>query len=300
MIRSDGTGIPILLQTSRMPGSNPDQTWLVVVAEDLRETRKLEAERLRSEQLEGLVAMSATLAHEIRNPLMGLSAQAELLADQLPSDDKRSRYIEVITAEVDRINATITRMLNFVRPYEPARAPVFLDDLGRDTIALVHGRAQAKAVTLEQMDRDAGCDARDMEIAVDAGQIKQVLLNLLINGVDAAPEGGCVQLRITGSDCLELSDPTRGTRREGPGVTLEVRDDGPGFKAGDLARIFRPFYTTKSSGTGLGLAICHKIVAAHDGQIRAGRENDHTFFRVLLPRDPERLAVEQGQIEEKT
>ena len=114
--RSDGTGIPILLQTSRMPGSIPEETWLVVVAEDLRETRKLDAERLRSEQLEGLVEMSATLAHEIRNPLMGLSAQAELLADQLPADDKRSRYIEVITGEVDRINGTITRMLNFVKP----------------------------------------------------------------------------------------------------------------------------------------------------------------------------------------
>jgi two-component system sensor histidine kinase HydH len=249
---------------------------------------------LRSEQLEGLVEMSATLAHEIRNPLMGLSAQAELLADQLPSGDKRSRYIEVITAEVDRINATITRMLNFVRPYEPARAPVFLDDLGRDAIALVQARAQAKAVTLEHLGEDTGCNGQNLEIALDAGQIKQVLLNLLINGVDAAPEGGRVQLRITRSDCLELNDPARGTHWEGPGVIIEIQDDGPGFKEGDLARIFRPFYTTKSSGTGLGLAICHKIVAAHDGQIRAGRENDRTFFRVLLPRDPERHAAEHG------
>ncbi len=118
----------------------------------------------------------------------------------------------------------------------------------------------------------------------------------MINGVDAAGEGGSVQLRITGSDCLELSDPTRGTRREGPGIAIEVRDDGPGFKEGDLARIFRPFYTTKSSGTGLGLAICHKIVAAHDGQIKAGREDHHTYFRVLLPRE----AVRQAHLEEKT
>lgn len=294
--RSDGTGIPVLLQTSRMPGSIPDQTWLVVVAEDLRETRKLDAERLRSEQLEGLVEMSATLAHEIRNPLMGLSAQAELLADQLPADDKRSRYIEVITGEVDRINGTITRMLNFVRPCEPHLTPVFLHDLGRDAIALVQARAEIKDVILELLPAENGCDERDLEIKVDAGQIKQVLLNLLINGVDAAVEGGRVQLRITGSDCLELSDPARGTRREGPGITIEIRDDGPGFEEGDLARIFRPFYTTKSSGTGLGLAICHKIVAAHDGQIKAGREDQHTYFRVLLPRE----AVRQAHLEEKT
>ncbi len=294
--RSDGTGIPVLLQTSRMPGSIPDQTWLVVVAEDLRETRKLDAERLRSEQLEGLVEMSATLAHEIRNPLMGLSAQAELLADQLPADDKRSRYIEVITGEVDRINGTITRMLNFVRPCEPILTPVFLHDLGRDAIDLVQARAEVKDVTLELLPAEAGCDLRDLEITVDAGQIKQVLLNLLINGVDAAVEGGRVQLRITGSDCLELSDPARGTRREGPGIIIEVLDDGPGFEEGDLERIFRPFYTTKSSGTGLGLAICHKIVAAHDGQIKAGRDDHHTYFRVLLPRE----AVKQAHLEEKT
>jgi len=213
-----------------------------------------------------------------------------LLADQLPAGDKRSRYIEVITGEVDRINGTITRMLNFVRPYEPTLTPVFLRELGHDTIDLVQARAQIKNVSLEFLDEEAGCEIDSLEITVDAGQIKQVLLNLLINGVDAAPEGGHVQLRIAGSDCLELSDPSSGLRRAGPGVVIEIRDDGPGFKDGDLARIFRPFYTTKSSGTGLGLAICHKIVAAHDGQIRAGRENEHTFFRVLLPRETERPA----------
>jgi two-component system nitrogen regulation sensor histidine kinase GlnL len=298
--RSDGTGIPVVLQTSSMPGNIPDQTWLVVVAEDLRERRKLEAERLRSDQLEGLVEMSATLAHEIRNPLMGLSAQAELLADQLPTGDKRSRYIEVITAEVDRINDTITRMLNFVRPYEPARTTAALDDLGRDSIALVQARAQAKAVTLEFLAGETAGDHGDLVFHIDAGQIKQVLLNLLINGVDAAPDRGHVSLSIRASDSLELSDPSRGTHHEGPGVLIEVRDDGPGFAEGDLARIFRPFYTTKSSGTGLGLAICHKIVAAHDGQITAGRALDHTFFRVLLPRDTKSLALEKAQNKEQT
>jgi signal transduction histidine kinase len=298
--RNDGTGIPVMLQTSSMPGNIPDQTWLVVVAEDLRETRKLEAERLRSEQLEGLVEMSATLAHEIRNPLMGLSAQAELLADQLPPDDKRSRYIEVITGEVERINATITRMLNFVRPYEPARAQASLADLGRDALDLVQARAQDKAVDLDFRVGDSSGEATNLKLEVDAGQIKQVLLNLLINGVDAAPNGGRVALRISADDRLELSDPSRGTRREGPGIIIEIQDDGPGFQEGDLERIFRPFYTTKSSGTGLGLAICHKIVAAHDGQIKAGRADDRTYFRVLLPRDAKRLATEPTFFKEET
>ncbi len=292
--RDDGMGIPVLLQTSRMPGSHPEQNWLVVVAEDLRETRKLEAERLRSEQLEGLVEMSATLAHEIRNPLMGLSAQAELLADQLPAGDARSRYIDVITGEVDRINDTITRMLNFVRPYEPSLTAASLESLGRDALALVSPRAQAKNVHLELSDTGGGT------CQVDAGQIQQVLLNLLINAVDAAPAGGRVDLLIHRGDNLERNDPTHGTRHAGPGVAIEVRDNGPGIRDEDLARIFRPFYTTKSSGTGLGLAICHKIIAAHHGQISAGRQDDHTIFRVLLPREQSPRQPVQEQLEETT
>jgi len=298
VVRADGMGIPVLLQTSRMPGSIPDQDWLVVVAEDLRDTRKLEAARLRSEQLEGLVEMSATLAHEIRNPLMGLSAQAELLADQLPPDDKRSRYIDVITSEVDRINATITRMLNFVRPYEPDLSRTSLGELCRDALVLTGVRAQAKGIILEPAADYNWDDDEDIALEVDAGQIKQVLLNLLINAVDAAPENGRVVLRVSQSQNLEMSDPAHGTRRVGPGVVIEVLDNGPGFRDGDLGRIFRPFYTTKSSGTGLGLAICHKIVAAHDGQIIAGRENDQTFFRVQLPLVPEHRGSGHGQLEE--
>jgi signal transduction histidine kinase len=268
------------------------------VAEDLRETRKLEAERLRSEQLEGLVEMSATLAHEIRNPLMGLSAQAELLADQLPPDDKRSRYIDVITSEVDRINATITRMLNFVRPYEPDYSLKSVRELCRDALDLTEIRAEAKAVSLDFRDPSPDENSTDVEIEMDAGQIKQVLLNLLINAVDAAPENGQVVLRVISTEQLEWEDPTGGTRRAGPGIIIEILDDGPGFKEGDLARIFRPFYTTKSSGTGLGLAICHKIVAAHDGQIKAGRENDQTCFRVQLPRVREHRGAKHGELEE--
>jgi len=141
IVRPDGDGVPVQLQTSHMPGRSGDTEWLVMVAEDLRETRKLEAERLKSDRLEGLVEMSATLAHEIRNPLMGLSAQAELLADQLPGDDPRGRYISVITREVERIDGTITRMLNFVRPYEPEYAPTDLGRLVADAVELCRPRA---------------------------------------------------------------------------------------------------------------------------------------------------------------
>ena len=160
-------------------------------------------------------------------------------------------------------------------------------------------RAEEQDVSLVMAGRGEEADL-DAELEVDAGQIKQVLLNLLINAIDAAPAGGRVELKITASDSIELSDPARGTRRAGEGLIVEITDDGPGIKEGDLGRIFRPFYTTKSSGTGLGLAICHKIVTAHEGQIVAGRENDRTYFRVLLSRVARRADTGRGQLEETT
>ena len=283
VLRADGVGIPVLVQTSQMPGHVQDEIWLVVVAEDLRDSRQLEAERLRSDRLEGLVEMSATLAHEIRNPLMGLSAQAELLAEQLGPNDPKSRYIEVITGEVERINETITRMLNYVRPYQPRRNETAFVPLGRDALDLVAPRAADKGVALEFAELAQDQSASDLLLNVDGNQIKQVLLNLLINAIDAAPEAGRVRLAIFARASLGLQDARTGLQQAASGLVIEVTDDGPGFKTGEADKLFRPFFTTKSSGTGLGLSICHKIVAAHGGDIMADRVNDHTVFRVLLP-----------------
>jgi signal transduction histidine kinase len=285
ILRTGGEGIPVLIQTALMPGRTPDQELLVVVAEDLRETRKLESERIRSDRLESLVEMSATLAHEIRNPLMGLSAQAELLADHLAEEDPRARYIEVITAEVGRINDTITRMLNYVRPYEPALVPASLPSLIMDSVDLARARSVNKKQDLMILDAPTGeSEAVREELLLDPTQIKQVILNLLINAIDAAPSEGTVTVALQERQNLEFMDQTRGTRRTCRGLELVISDDGPGFKADDLPRIFRPFFTTKSSGTGLGLSISQKIISAHGGQIAVKREGERTVFRVLLPR----------------
>jgi signal transduction histidine kinase len=268
--RPDGSGVPVLIQTSLMAGREQNESWLVMVAEDLRETRKLEAERLKTDRLEGLVEMSATLAHEIRNPLMGLSAQAELLADKLPTDDPKARYISVITREVERIDGTITRMLNFVRPYEPVRKTACLPDLVEDAGDLCRSRAVEAGVALSIACPD------ELSLELDGDQIKQVLLNLIINGIDATPEGGTVTVTLTGH-----TEPDMG--RESAGALITVTDDGPGFGDTDPAKIFRPFFTTKTSGTGLGLSICQKIIVAHGGDIKAARQGDLTVFEVLLP-----------------
>jgi len=293
ILSTAGAGIPVLVQTALMPGPGPEEPWLVIVAEDLRETRKLEAERARSQQLESLVEMSATLAHEIRNPLMGLSAQAELLSDHLPENDPKTRYIQVITGEVDRINNTITRMLNYVRPYEPHYEKTDLVELCDHVLDLAAAQADERNVGLNFNIPGSSEVSDGFSCELDHGQIKQVLLNLLINAIDAAGQDGEVELVLNFPE--DRSDqPALQSGR----FSLLVIDNGPGIAEDDFSRIFRPFFTTKNTGTGLGLSICQKIVMAHGGQISALRQDDSTVFEVKLPRFPEESRGEKIKQEE--
>jgi len=278
--RGDGRLVPVLVQASVMPGRRPDERWLVLVLEDLTVTHRLAAERQRADSLQSLVEMTATLAHEIRNPLTGLSAQAELLAEQLPAGDGRKRYLDVIIAEVERMNETITRMLQFTRPYTPQRRPTDLGELIEDCLALAEPRARQQGVVCRWRDRRPARTVLD----VDGPQLKQVLLNLLHNAVDASPRGGNVEIELdTEAEC-ELPDPYTGLSRRASAVRITVRDQGPGFGETEIETLFRPFFTTKSTGTGLGLSISRKIVTAHGGALSAGRRDGCTEFTLLLPR----------------
>ncbi len=277
VMRGD-VSIPVLVTSSLMRGRGEDERWLVVVLEDLQESKKLAAERQRADSLQSMVEMSATLAHEIRNPLMGLSAQAELLADHLEDGDPRRRYIDVITSEVDRINETITRMLQFVRPCEPRLGDCDLRRLLEDSVELARPRAADKGVTF-----DLDLETAATRWTCDSSLMKQVALNLLFNAVDASPVGGEVAVRVRRRRALEFEDDATGLRRRRPGLQLGVADRGKGFGDTPPDSLFRPFFTTKSTGTGLGLPICRKIVEAQGGNIRAERLGEETVFSVLLP-----------------
>jgi signal transduction histidine kinase len=293
VIRPDGDAVPVMVQSSLMPGRGLHEMWRVVVLEDLRPVKRLAEEKQRADNLESLVEMSATLAHEIRNPLMGLSAQAELLSDSLDEGDDRRRYIDVITGEVDRINDTITRMLQFVRPYEPVRGPVDLDRLVRDCLILVRPRADARDVRLGLV--EGAAHDRGATTSADGTQLKQVVLNLLLNAIDAAPETTTVSIALEHRNDLMISDPETGGSRLSRGYRIAVSDQGGGINPDDLEKIFRPFYTTKSAGTGLGLSISRKIVKAHAGTISVHSEETGTKFAILLPDSDKQVSSAQEQ-----
>lgn len=275
----DGRLIPVLVQSSPMQGQNSSQHWLVVVLDDLRMTKRLEAEKVRADNLESLVEMSATLAHEIRNPLMGLSAQAELLLENLDPGDDRVRYLDVITGEVTRINDTITRMLNYTRPYEPELVETDLIKLVEDCVVLSEPRCQSKNISITtKFNIDAG-DKYD----VDGSQVKQVIMNILFNAIDASLEDGIVALEINDTAQLEQIDISSGVLTLVAGVEISITDSGTGFSIKDSEKLFRPFFTTKTTGTGLGLSMSKKIVEAHKGNISAESSDGCTVFKFCIP-----------------
>lgn len=217
----------------------------------------------RAERLSAIGHLAASLAHEIRNPLASIEGAADLLAGPL-NDDMRREFLDIIRKECRRLSRLLTEMLDYARPRPPNYAPVSLNTLIDSVATLSAVSAQKKAITLAL---DLAPDLPPVEC--DAEQIKQVILNLTINAIQAMDCPGEVKLAAF--------------RRNG-NVVIEVRDHGPGVPDDALEKIFSPFFTTKKDGTGLGLAVAQQIVTRHGGMIMVDPNQPRgAVFTVLLP-----------------
>jgi two-component system NtrC family sensor kinase len=265
-IRSVGLGQP----GARLPVERRDELGRVAeafntMAEQLETARvKLVAETERTVDLQqqlrhaetlGVAGKLATgLAHEIGTPLNIISARAEFLMHTLSTDDRRREELAIIIAQIDRISGIIRSLLDMVRPAKPDIQPAALPGAVERLLPLLRHAARRHGVAL-----DAALPGDLPPILVDPNQLQQVLINLIMNAVQAAEPGGKVWLTAARS-----GDGDR------PGVAVSVRDTGSGIPPEILPRIFEPFFTTKPAGqgTGLGLAICRDIIKEHGGEIR--------------------------------
>ena len=190
--------------------------------------------------------LAAGLAHEIRNPLAGIAAAVEVLAENRAGQDRE--ITQEIQLQVKRLNTTLSDLLNFARPREPEIAPCDLAGLVRQMLTLVRADAQKHHIqVVEEIPADLPA------INADATQIQQAILNLLLNAIQAMPEAGILTVRAA---------------VVGDRVQLMIQDTGSGIPAEILEKIFAPFFTTKHRGTGLGLAITRTIMEKHGGTIR--------------------------------
>ena len=218
----------------------------------------------RADRLAAIGQLSASLAHEIRNPLASIDGATNLIESEQTPREMRLASLAIIRKEVQRLNRLLTNLLDFARPRKPEFQPVDAGRLFEATIALVNHTAQQKGITLRK-DVPAGVPP----FQCDPEQIKQVILNLTINAVQAMNAPGEIVLAA---------------RRLDAAVLISVKDQGPGVKDEDLDKIFNPFYTTKNTGTGLGLSVVHQIVHQHGGEVAALRNPEGGMtFTLTIP-----------------
>jgi signal transduction histidine kinase len=226
-----------------------------------------EEELSRANRLSALGELTASLAHEIGNPLGAIKGAAEIVADGLDPADRKGRFGQLLLKEVNRLDSVVRSFLGYARKEADSGGSPPSADLGRmlrDVAALVQPQCDRSGISLE-LDLEEPLAA----LRCQPSHLQQVFLNLVLNAVQATPAGG--RIRITTSRCTE-------------GIAATVEDSGPGIPPGLGERIFEPFFTTRGEGTGLGLAIARRIVSGYGGSIEAkSRPEGGAAFRVTFP-----------------
>ena len=230
--------------------------------QDLTGIVKLEEEMKRKDRLAAIGELSANMAHEIRNPLASIKNSIEMLKEDTLSEETKKRLMRIAIKEMDRLNTIVTEFLMYSNPKPLEKKRTDLSGLVNSVCDMV------------STDRDINLK-RDIQpdvfVTVDENKIRQLLWNVLINAVQASPEGGVVEvsLKDVGFFC-----------------NIRVRDYGSGIKEEDREKIFYPFFSTKKEGTGLGLAISYRIVEEHGGKIEVhSSEGEGTEFSIYLKKD---------------
>ena len=247
--RKDGTTFPMYLAVSEVHAG--DEVKFTGIVRDLTDFKQMQEKVVQAQSLATIGEMAASIAHEIKNPLAGISGAIQVLQDGLEAGDPRQEIMEEIVSQVGRLDSRVRELLMLSKPWQPEKQLYNLQSL----IEVISTAAQ------EQEDfaqvRFIFDGEEEVMAPVDSTFFEQVLWNLLQNAADAMPDGGEIRYSFS--------------QKEGF-VLLTVADTGTGIPENQLDRIFRPFFTTKTRGTGLGLAVCQKIMQAQGGSIAVSSE----------------------------
>jgi len=227
--------------------------------------RKTEAQLVRSEKLAALGQLAAGIAHEIRNPLTSINILIHSLRERLPSENSQQEDLKVIEEEIHRMNEIVDQFLRFAKPASPLLEKTDVLSIFEETLQLLRPQIEKQRIVVEKE-----FQALPM-IQMDPEQMKQAMLNLLLNAIQAMPEGG--QLTLKGQNS-----------KDGQWIHLSIEDSGMGISPEDIDKLFDPFFSTKEGGIGLGLSITHRIIDQHHGKIEVENAPEKgTIFTVWLP-----------------
>lgn len=230
-----------------------------------RENELLMQELERSERLKVARTLSLGLAHEIKNPLTTIKTFSEYLPEKYLDEDFVKKFASIVPSEVDRINNIIHRILDFSKPSSPSLKKTDISGLIDDTLQFLDSEFLKHKIEVIKEYIDA-----DISLLIDPSQIKQVLINLLLNAIDAMPNGGKLTIKTYTEKNIF--------------AVIEISDTGCGITANNLKNIFNPFFSTKDSGSGLGLSISDQIIKNHNGRIEVeSKIKEGTKFKITLP-----------------
>ncbi len=232
------------------------------------ELKAMQAHLIQSEKLAGVGKLAAGVAHEINNPLTCVLTNSSLLLGDLPPDDPRREDLQTIVDETLRCRKIVKGLLDFARQTKPQKQNLDINKVVEDVLALVRNQASFRNITIR-----TELDSKIPSVLADADQMRQVVLNIILNAADAMPQGGALRIRSyfepkSNQVMLRISDT-------GPGIPVEIQD-----------KLFEPFFTTKKTGTGLGLAIAYGIMERHRGALKVESSPGHgTTIVVSLSTD---------------
>jgi two-component system sensor histidine kinase HydH len=265
-LRRDGEPVPLKVSSSHLRGREGGLRGMVLILRDQREIRAMEEALERSRHHAALGRMAAGIAHEVRNPLGTLRGFAQYFARSDNLETKAKEYANLMVGEVDRLNRTVSALLQFARPREPQWTDVDLCTLSQRAITFIQTDADNQQVSLK-----LNLPETAVRLTADPDLLQQVLLNLLQNSLAATPENGEIEL---------------GVERQAGEIRLRVRDSGKGLSAAERSQMFEPFFTTRKDGTGLGLAVVQQIVTQHEGRIEVETEEGRgTCLSIIFPQD---------------
>jgi two-component system sensor histidine kinase PilS (NtrC family) len=259
----------------------------VVIFQDVTAVVAMEQELRRSERLAAVGELSASIAHEVRNPLASISGSIQILQDKIGTEvaeGESRKLMDIVIRETDRLNRLITDFLRYARP-----GPLHLEAVhvrgAVEDVAKMFESVRPENVEVE-LDVDAG-----LWVTADASQLRQVLWNLVLNGSEAMEEGGVLRVSAGVLRAGAPQDAANGDRNETLGqekagwAEIAISDRGPGVPPEVMERVFDPFFTTKDRGSGLGLAAVHRIVGDHSGNVRLeSTVGQGTTVRLRFPR----------------
>jgi len=222
-------------------------------------------EQLEREKALMLEEMAPVFAHEIRNPLGSIKGAAQYLKDEATTDEQRE-LLNVIVEGTDRLNAVVSKFLDYARPYQLHRKRQSVNAVIRKAVSIIAANKLAEEINMIQ-----DLDDRLPDMLLDEQMMMQVIMNMALNAIESMPHGGTLTFKTS-----EHQPDT------GEGINIMIRDTGKGISKEDLNNIFKPFFTTKERGVGLGLAICQKIIKEHGGSMNVQSGSSGTLFTIHL------------------